>query len=199
MSLVRLALAASLALVVIAARAPHPSAGETLTDTGEISSPARTPSSSPAFAPGPNFVGGRVVRLTAGGAVLNSGGQQIEVSFTRIIDVWKETSVAPAAIEVGDDLFVNGTDGSPFMAAHIWANIGRIDGVIREIDDIGMLVDVQLRWGGTTPQRIDFSPYIEYGYAGGPRVTRADLVIGRAIGAVIYGRPGGPLRATRIW
>jgi hypothetical protein len=199
-SLVRLALAASsLALVVMAASVTRPSAGETLGDAREISSPSPVPASSPTFQPGPNFVSGRVVRLTAGGAVLNSAGQEIEVSFSRIIDVWRETSVAPAAIQVGDDLFVNGTGGSPFMATHISANIGRIDGVIREIDDVGMLVEVQLRSGGTKMQRIDFSPYIEYGYNGGPELTRADLVVGRAIGAVIYGRPGGPLRATRVW
>jgi hypothetical protein len=199
-SLVRLALAASsLAIVVMAASVTRPSAGETLGDAREISSPSPVPASSPAFQPGPNFVSGRVVRLTAGGAVLNSAGQEIEVSFSRIIDVWRETSVAPAAIQVGDDLFVNGTGGSPFMAAHISANIGRIDGVIREIDDVGMLVEVQLRSGGTKMQRIDFSPYIEYGYNGGPKLTRADLVVDRTIGAVIYGRPGGPLRATRVW
>jgi hypothetical protein len=197
--LVRLALAASLALVVIAARAGHPSAGETLGAAREISSPSPVPSSSPAFQPGPNSVSGRVVRLIAGGAVLNSAGQEIEVSFSRVIDVWRETSVAPTAIEVGDDLFVNGTGGSPFTAAYISANIGRIDGVIREIEDVGMLVEVDLRGGGTTLRRIDFSPYIEYGYPGGPRLTRADLVVGRTIGAVIYGRPGGPPRATRVW
>jgi hypothetical protein len=200
MSLIRLALAAgSLALVVMATWATPPSAGETLKSTGEVSSPSPFPPSSPVFQPGPNSVGGTVVRLTAGGAVLNSADQEIEVSFSRIVDVWRETSVATTAIEVGDDLFVNGTNGSPFMAAHIWANIGRIDGTIREIDDVGMLVEVQLRSGGTKMQRIDLSPYIEYGYTGGPKLSRADIVVGRTIGAVIYGRPGGPLRATRIW
>jgi len=200
MSLVRLSLAAaSLALVVMAASVTRSSAGERLGDAQEISSPSPVPSSSPVFRPGPNSVTGRVVRLTAGGAVLSSAGQQIEVSFSRIIDVWRETSVAPTAIEVGDDLFVSGTNGSPFVAAYIWANIGRIDGIIREIDDLGMLVEVQPRSGGTKMQRIDFSPYIEYGYNGGPKLSRADLVVGRTIGAVIYGRPGGPLRATRIW
>ena len=199
--MVRLVLAAlSLALVVTAASVIRPSAGQTLGDAArEISSPSPAPPSSPAFQPGPNSVSGRVVRLTAGGVVLNSAGQEIEVSFRRIIDVWRETSVAPTAIQVGDDLFVNGTGGSPFLAAYISANIGRIDGVIREIDDVGMLVEVQLRSGGTTPRRIDFSPYIEYGYAGGPKLTREDLVVGRTIGAVIYGQAGGPLRATRVW
>ena len=199
MLLVKLALGASLALVVIAAPVPHPSAGDTLGIARETTSPSPMPSSSTAFQPGPNSVSGRVVRLIEGGAVLNSAGQEIEVSFSRIVDVWRETSVAPTAIEVGDDLFVNGSGGSPFIAAHIWANIARNDGVIREIDDVGMLVEVDIRGGGTTLRRVDFSPYIEYGYAGGPNLTRADLVVGRTIGAVIYGRPGGPLRATRVW
>jgi len=200
MSVVRLALAAaSLALVVIATWATPPSAGETLKNTREVSSPSPVPLRSPAYQPGPNFVSGRVVRLTDGGAVLDSAGQETEVSFSRIIDVWRETFVASTAIQVGDDLMVNGTNGSPFVAAHISANIGRIDGVIREIDEIGMLVEIQLRSGGTKLQHLDFSPYIEYGYAGGPKLTRPDLVVGRTIGAVIYGRPGGSLRATRVW
>jgi hypothetical protein len=197
--LVKLALAASLALVVIAARTPHPSAGETVGTVPETSSPSPLRSSSPTLQPGPTSVSGRVVRLIAEGAVISSAGQEIEVSFSRVIDVWRETSVAPTAIELGDDLFVNGAGGSPFLAAHISANIGRLDGVVREIDDIGMLVEVDLRGSGATLRRIDFSRYIEYGYPGGPQMTRADLAVGRTIGAVIYGRPGGPLRATRIW
>jgi hypothetical protein len=99
--------------------------------------------------------------------------------------------VRTGALEVGDDVFV--ADG------HVFANIGRIDGVIRAVDPTGMLVDLQIRSGGSLTRRIDFSPYIEYGYAGGATVTRDDLVAGRAIEAVIYGRAGGPLRATRIW
>jgi hypothetical protein len=131
-----------------------------------------------------------VVRLVPGGLVLDSAGRVIEVSFSTFVEVWKETYVAASAIEVGDDLFI--ADG------HVSANIGRIDGVIREIDATGMLVDVQLRWGGSVPRRIDFSRYIEYG-AASIKLSREDLVVGRAISAVIYGRPGEPLRATRIW
>ena len=155
-------------------------------------------SPTPEFHPGRGFVGGRVIRLIPGGVVVDSAGRQIEVSLSGIVDVWKETSVAASAIEVGDDLYINGTDGSPFVAKHIWANIGRIDGIIREIDATGMLVDIQLRQGGSVLKRIDFSPYLEYG-AAGIKLTRSDLVVGRVIGAVIYGRPGGPLRATRVW
>ena len=172
--------------------------------TAPVAAPSPTslalasPRATPEFHPGPGFVSGRVIRLTPGGVVVDSAGRQIEVSLSGIVDVWKETSVAASAIEVGDDLFINGTDGSPFVAKYISANIGRIDGIIREIDATGMLVDVQLRQGGAVLKRIDFSPYIEYG-AANIKLTREDLVVGRVIGAVIYGRPGGPLRATRIW
>lgn len=114
------------------------------------------------------------------------------MSFSAIVDVWKERSVAASAIEVGDDLFIAG--------GHVWANGGRIDGVIRQIDATGMLIDVRGPYGPRGLQRIDFSPYIEYGRVDDSvGLTRADFVAGREIGAVIYGRAGGPLRATRIW
>ena len=124
----------------------------------------------------------------------------MNVDLRMVIDVWKERSAPASAIDVGDDLFISGTAGSPFMATYVWANIGRLDGVIREVDATGVLIDLQLRSGGSRLQRIDFSPYIEYGApAAGLRVAPADLVVGRSISAVTYRPPGGPLRATRIW
>jgi hypothetical protein len=159
-----------------------------------------SPTATPEFHPGSGYMSGRVVRLTPGGLVVDSAGHELDVDLRRVVDVWKETSVPASAIDIGDDLFINGTPGSPFVAKYVWANIGRIDGVIQTIDATGMLVDVHLRWGGSVLQRIDFSPYIEYGApVAGVRVTRADLVVGRAIGVVIYGRLGGPVRATRVW
>jgi hypothetical protein len=163
-------------------------------------SPSASPTASPQFYPGSGSLSGRVVRLIPGGLVINSVDHEVEVDLKRVVDVWKETSVPASALEVGDDLFINGTAGSPFVARYVSANIGIIDGVIRSIDATGMLVEVRLRCCGSVLQRIDFSPYIEYGSADGRvKVARADLAVGRAIGAVIYGRPRGPLRATRIW
>ncbi len=159
-----------------------------------------SPTAVPEFHPGSSSLSGRVVRLTPGGLVVDSAGQEVDVDLRLVVDVWKETSVPASAIEVGDELFINGTAGSPFVAKYVSANVGRIDGVIRETDPTGMLIEVRLRWGGSVLQRIDFSPYIEYGApAANLHVTRADLVVGRAIGAVVYGRSAGPLRATRIW
>jgi len=83
------------------------------------------------FHSGPSSLSGRVVRLIPGGVVVDSAGREIEVSFSRIVDVRKETSVAASAIEVGNDLFINGTDGPPFVTKYVSANVCRIDGVIR--------------------------------------------------------------------
>jgi len=124
--------------------------------------------------------------------VVDSTGLLYEVNFNAIVDVWKETSVAPSAIEVGDSVFIYG--------GRVSANGGRIDGVIRELDGTGMLVEVRGPYGPRGLQRIDFSQYIEYGRVdSAARLTRADLVVGLTIGAVIYGRPGETMRATRIW
>lgn len=156
--------------------------------------------STPGFSPASASLSGRVVRITASGPVVDSAGREATVDMSRVVDVWKETSVLASAIEIGDDLLLNGTAGSPFIARYVWANIGRIDGVIRELDATGMRIDVQLRSGGSVLQRVDFSRYIEYGSPDATvKLTREDLVVGRAVGAVTYGRSGEPLRATRIW
>ena len=200
MSRVRVALVSSLAVLVVTFTwLTYSSGADAVGVTRTNASPSPSPTSSPEFRPGASSVSGRVVRLIPGGAVVDSAGRQVEVSFTRVVDVWRETSVPATAIEVGDDVFVNGADGSPFVARYIYANIGRVDGVIRELDASGMLVDAHLRSGGTTLRRIDFSEYLEFGYPGGPKLTATDLAVGREIGMVTYGHAGEPLRATRIW
>lgn len=159
-----------------------------------------TTAPSAALAAGGTSLSGRVIRLVPNGVVIETAGREAEVRLTSVADVWKETTVPASALEVGDDLFVDGVAASPFVALHVYANIGRVDGVIRAIDRTGMLVDVQLRGGGSVSTRIDFSPYVEYGApAAALPLTRADLVVGRTISAVIYRPRVGPRRATRIW
>jgi hypothetical protein len=132
------------------------------------------------------------------GVVIESVGKQFEIDLRSVVDAWRETSFPPSALEIGDHLFLNGHDGSPFVARYVYANIGRVDGVIREIDASGMLLEQLTRTGGIVPRRIEFSPYVEYGAPGRP-LDRADLVVGRSIGAVVYARTGETVRATRIW
>lgn len=159
-------------------------------------SPTPTPTQS--YSPGLSSVSGQVVTVSAGRMAISSAGRRVEVDLRSVIEVWRETAVPASALEAGDSVFVNGDGGSPFVARYVWANIGRIDGVITAIDATGVLVEVQIRTGGTVLQRIDFSPHIEYGADGVP-FAPADLVVGRRIGLVVYGRPGATLRATRIW
>lgn len=203
----RLAAAAALATVltaaacarVVPASAPSPGDAALLDPTQAA---AVSPTATPSYAPGPSSASGRVIRRTPVGVVIENVERTVEVDLTRVVDVWRETSVLASAIEVGDDLFVNGSDGSPFVAKYVYANIGRIDGVIAAIDATGMTLSVRRREAGglgpPRPVRIDFSPYIEYG-AAGRTLARADLVVGTSIGAVTYRPRDGVPRATRIW
>src|SRR5882762_6872469 len=116
MSRVRVALVSSLAVLVVTFTwLTYSSGADAVGVTRTNASPSPSPTSSPEFRPGPSSVVGRVVRLIPGGAVVDSAGRQVEVSFTSVVDVWRETSVPATAIEVGDDVFVNGADGSPFV------------------------------------------------------------------------------------
>ncbi len=130
--------------------------------------------------------------------MIDTDGRESTVDLRQAVDVWRETSVPASEIAVGDDVFISGVLGSPFVATYVWANIGRVDGVIQAVDNTGMDVEVKLRAGGTRMQRIAFSAYVEFG-APGIKTARADLVAGRTIGMVVYGPPTGAIRATRVW
>src|SRR6266511_581643 len=98
-------------------------------------SPTRSPAPTPSYRPGPAYTSGVVVRRTPTSVVLESVGQETEVDLSSVIAVWREISVPASAIEVGDHLFVNGTRGpSAFVARYVYANIGRLDGVVISVD-----------------------------------------------------------------
>jgi hypothetical protein len=192
-------LAALVIAVLVTGCSPSSTAGGDATAAADPSVSSSLPASS-GFHAGPDSLSGRVVRLSGGVLVIDSAGHEFDVRLDRSATIWKETAVSASALEIGDNLLVNGTAGTPFVATYVWANIGQIDGVIRDIDASGMLVEVSLRSGGTTLRRVDFSQYIEYGSADGSvKITNADLVIGRSISAVVYSPRGAALRATRVW
>jgi hypothetical protein len=175
----------------------------TAPDGHVLSSATSAPASAPATsAPAPvsNVISGRVVRLIPDGAVVDSAGQEYAVDLRSAVEIWKETTVTASAITVGDDLFVTGTPGSPFVATNVWADIGVLAGVIKDVDKSGMLVEIHAVQGGVGDQRIDFSPHVVFGApSAGITTARGDLVPGRAIGMVIFRPASGPLRATRVW
>jgi hypothetical protein len=191
------------ALFVVAVVASVVSSGRTSPSSAIATSsptpvPSPLPTASPEFHPAPGALGGRVVRLVPDGLVVELEGREVEVNLKLAVDVWKETTVAASALAVGDDVFINGTAGSPFVARYVWANIGRIDGIVRAVDATGMNVERLAPKSGVV--RVDFSAYLEFGApAAGLTLTRADLVVGRTIGAVVYRPSLGPLRATRVW
>lgn len=165
-------------------------------------SPARSPAPTPSYRPGPDYTSGLVVRRTPTSVVLESVGQETEVDLGSVIDVWKETSVPASAIEVGDRLFVNGTRGaSAFVARYVWANIGRLDGVVISVDGDEMVIGI-LRYHAPIERRVELSAHVEIVHlAPGGQLPggRADLSPGREVGMVLYSPREALPRATRIW
>ena len=55
---------------------------------------------------------------------------------------WRGHPVDPAALESGDTVVVRALPGQRSVADRIWANTGRVTGVIMERDRESMLIDV---------------------------------------------------------
>jgi hypothetical protein len=151
-------------------------------------------------------LGGIVVRLVPTGVVIDVVGRETEVDLRSVIDVWKETSVPASAIELNDELSLNGVRaGDGFVARYVWVNIGRLDGVIRSVDggDIVVLASVRSGKGFATREvRVRLSTHLDVVRpAPGAMVpgSRADLAVGREVGMVLYRPQSGLPRATRIW
>lgn len=200
------AMLAAVALVACAELTPAsgvaPSSPEQpVSDLAASASP--TPSPIPSYRPAPDFTSGVVVRRTAIGVVLESVGTETEIDLRSVVDVWRETSVPASAIEIGDQLMVNGTrTPSSFVARYVYANIGRLDGVIRMFDGRQMLIAFSGTNRGSGETRVELSRDVEIVQLapGGERPgDKADLTPGRIVGMVIYGLPGMTPRATRIW
>lgn len=153
-----------------------------------------------AYVPGPHSTGGTVLSTDGRRLSLQTVERgTIEVDLRTVREVWKETEVPASALGAGDDLSLNGRwSAGGFVAAYVWANIGRLDGVIRAVDGDVLTVDATVRLGagfGTATRRVELSPYVTFVAP----LTRADLVPGRTIGAVLYRPKGGLPRLTRLW
>jgi hypothetical protein len=184
-----------------------PVAGPSAIPTFASSPPlSQSPAPTSSYQPGPDALGGIVVRVVPTGVVIDVGGRETEVDLRSVIDVWKETSVPASAIELNDELSLNGFAGDGFVARYVWVNIGRLDGVIRSVDGRDIVVLASVRSGkenfATREVRVRLSTYLDVVRpAPGGMVpgSRADLAVGREVGMVLY-RPQSDLpRATRIW
>jgi hypothetical protein len=159
---------------------------------------AASPSPSPQFAPGPSFAVGTVTRIGQDRVSIRNPDEELEVDLTRVRSVWRETEVSPAELEVGDELSVNGTrDGATFRAVHVYANIGRIDGVIQAIH--GITFELVALPPKTFTAQIELSRYVEIVQLDGGPATLTDLRPGMTIGAVVYRPRNATVRATKVW
>jgi hypothetical protein len=159
---------------------------------------AASPSPSPQFAPGPSFAVGTVTRIDQGRVAIRNPDEELEVDLTRVRSVWKETEVSPAELEVGDELSLNGTrDGATFRAGYVWANIGRVDGVIRAVVGAKFLLVALPPKTFTT--EMELSRYVEIVQTDGRPAMFTDLRPGMTIGAVVYRPRNSTMRATKVW
>jgi hypothetical protein len=181
-----------------AAASPTPPLVQPTHSTQPLRSQAASPSPSPQFAPGPDSAGGTVTRIDQHHVAIRSPIEELVVDLTRVRSVWRETEVSPAELEVGDDLFINGTrDGATFHAAYVYANIGRVDGVIRAIH--GTRLELVALPPKTFMTEVELSRYVEIVQTDGKAATIADLKPGMTIGAVVYRPKNSTMRATKVW
>ena len=159
---------------------------------------AQRPTASPSFEPGPASASGTVIRIEAGGVVIRDVEKELNVDLLGVRSIWKETEVAPSALEVGDELFLNGTrSGSAFQARYVWADIGRFDGILQAV--VGQRLQLVRLPPSTSRFEVELSRYVEIIWIDGAPATVADLVPGTNVGGVTYRPKNATPRATRIW
>lgn len=149
------------------------------------------------------FAQGAVVSRTGDRFELNADGTSRIVTITPEMVVWREISVSPDAIEIGDWLDVGrGTpmnDGSLLARSEwVFANIGRRDGEIAEIGPDG----IDLVTTGQKLPKMELSTHLEIINAEDGSTVPSGLEsfgVGDKVGAVGLLLKDGGFRATRMW
>jgi hypothetical protein len=153
---------------------------------------------SPPFEPASASAGGTVIRIEAGGVVIRNVEEELNVDLLDVRSIWKETEVTPADLEIGDELFLNGTrSGSTFHARYVWADIGRFDGILQAV--VGQRLELVRLPPKAGTFEVELSRFVEIIWIDGTPATVADLVAGRNVGGVTYQPKNAIPRATKIW
>src|SRR5580700_6354031 len=82
--------------------------------------------------------------------VLGTGGTEQRIALTAAATAWRGGPVDPAGLQPGDQTVVRLDRSRRGVADRIWANIGRVTGVIVDRDSGGLLVDE----GKTKPRQL---------------------------------------------
>lgn len=113
----------------------------------EQSDPAKVPSSvagttlEVTSARLPRAVCGEIVDVSPQVLVVRSGGTERRLTLTAEAMAWQGTQLEPAALRQGDRVVVRLRPSSQHIADRIWANVGRVTGVIVERSGNTLVVD----------------------------------------------------------
>jgi hypothetical protein len=135
----------------------------------------------------PRAVAGTVHDVSPHVLVIGSGCSETRITLTSGATAWRGGPVDPAALQPGDQAVIRLHRTQRGVADRIWANIGRVTGVIVERDAEGLVVDE----GRTRPRQLVRIPC---GSAGRIQVRFPSLEPGFLID-VIGVRRGGALEA----
>jgi hypothetical protein len=135
----------------------------------------------------PRAVTGTVHDVSPHVLVIGNGGSQTRLTLTSSATAWRGGPLDPAGLQPGDQAVVRLHRSKRGVADRIWANIGRVTGVIIARDKDGLLVDE----GRTKPRQLVTIPC---GSAGRIQVRFPNQEPGFLID-VIGVRRGGTLEA----
>jgi hypothetical protein len=98
----------------------------------------------------PRAITGTVYDVSPHVLVIGNGGSETRITLTSVATAWRGGPLEPAMLQPGDQAVVRLQRSQRAVADRIWANIGRVTGVIVARDKDGLLVDE----GRTKPRQL---------------------------------------------
>jgi hypothetical protein len=109
-----------------------------------------TPAGLPAAGELPRAITGTVHDISPHVLMIANGGSETRITLTSGATAWRGSPLEPAALQPGDQAVVRLHRSQRGVADRIWANIGRVTGIIVARDREGLLVDE----GRTKPRQL---------------------------------------------
>ena len=137
----------------------------------------------PAHGKLPRAVTGTVRDVSPHVLVIGNGASETRIALTAEATAWRGASLEPSGVQPGDQAVVRLLPSQRSVADRIWANIGRVTGVIIERDADSLLVDE----GTTKPRQLVTIPGAAFGRI---EVRFPNLEPGYLIDVIGVRRPG---------